>query len=50
LKVKQDTTKFVAETIGKETYSKRSNFDLTSKGEKIGNIIFEYPDDDKKEI
>jgi phage terminase small subunit len=46
LKIKQDSAKFVAETHGKmEGYSKRTETDITSKGEKIKTVVgFNYLD------
>ena len=38
-KLKQDTTKFVAETLGKVDFSKHSTSDVTSNGEKIQFVL-----------
>jgi len=35
LKIKADMTKFVQETLGKNHYSKRTETDVTTGGEKI---------------
>lgn len=44
VKIKQDTAKFIASTIGKEDgYSTKQEVDLTSKGEKITGINYILP-------
>jgi len=46
VRIKADISKFVSETLGKKTYSKQLNTDITSKGEKILGINYIKPDGD----
>jgi hypothetical protein len=39
-----DVSKFVAETLGKQSYSKKTETDITSLGEKITGINFIKPE------
>jgi len=45
VKVKQDTAKFVGETLGRNNYSKRTETDLTSKGEALQPLLVKFLDD-----
>ena len=43
LRVKSETTRFVAETLNKKKYSKRTDVDITSNGERIEAINYIVP-------
>jgi len=44
VRIKADISKFVSETLGKKTYSKQLNTDITTDGEKILGINYIKPD------
>lgn len=49
LKVVADMSKFVKETLDRDNYSKRTETDLTSKGDKIGGFNYILPNDNRTE-